>query len=274
MTSTTAAVVWSRATAGLAFRPDRSTWAAIASYALLVGVIALAFQVFTTDRVAANFITYGIVGIAGVGVAFPVFYTVAVRGRPLSDLGLTTRYLLPSLLLGGVLGWDTWRNTVATLEGTGSAAAVPLAAMALAVGLFEAIFFRGWLLLRFEAAFGLVPAVLLSALCYSAYHVGYGMGGGEMLYLFGFGVVFGAMFRLTRSILVLWPFYTPMGGFYTTFKDGLVLPFEATYGFALVLGLMGATIALAMLWRARKSRPLQQPPHAVTLPSGVPVPRG
>jgi hypothetical protein len=28
----------------------------------------------------------------------------------------------------------------------------------------EAVFFRGWLLLRFEAAFGLVPGLLLSAL--------------------------------------------------------------------------------------------------------------
>jgi membrane protease YdiL (CAAX protease family) len=40
-------------------------------------------------------------------------------------------------------------------------------------------FFRGWLLLRFEAAFGLVPGLLLSALCYSAYHIAYGMSTGE-----------------------------------------------------------------------------------------------
>jgi uncharacterized protein len=246
-----AAGAWHRAAAGLAVRPDRSTFVAVASYFAVVATIAVAFQVFTTDLVAANFITYGVIGIAGLGVAFPVFYTVVVRHRPLEDVGLTTRYLLPSLLLGAVLGWDTWRNTVATLDGAASAAAVPLMIMALAVGFFEAIFFRGWLLMRFEAAFGLVPGLLLSATCYSAYHIAYGMSGGEMFYLFGFGVVFGAMFRLTKNIFVLWPFYTPMGGFYTTFKDGLVLPFEASYGFALVLALMGgAVFAGAWLRRA------------------------
>jgi hypothetical protein len=66
--------------------------------------------------------------------------------------------------------------------------------------------------------------------------------------------VFGAMFRLTKNVLVLWPFYTPMGGFYTTFKDGLVLPFEATYGFVVVLMLMGLAIAAgSMMLRREKA---------------------
>jgi membrane protease YdiL (CAAX protease family) len=251
-TAAVGGVAWRSAAAGLAARPDRDTVVAFVSYLAVVGTIFLAFQVFTTDRVAANFITYGIVGLAGLGVAFPVLYTVLVRRKPLADLGLTTRYLVPSLLLGAVLGWDTWRNTVATLEGAMSVAAVPLMTMALVVGLFEAVFFRGWLLLRFEAAFGLVPGLLLSALCYSAYHVAYGMSTGEMLYLLGFGIVFGAMFRLTRNVLVLWPLYTPMGGFYTTFKDGLVLPFEATYGFVVVLALMGAAVAAGSIVQRRQ----------------------
>lgn len=251
-TATVGAIAWRRASAGLAVRPDRDTIVAFVSYLAVVATIYVAFQVFTTERVAANFITYGIVGLAGLGVAFPVFYTALVRRRPLRDLGLTTRYLVPSLLLGAVLGWDTWRNTVVTLEGAASMAAVPLMTMALVVGFFEAVFFRGWLLLRFEAAFGLVPGLLLSALCYSAYHIAYGMSTGEMLYLLGFGIVFGAMFRLTKNVLVLWPFYTPMGGFYTTFKDGLVLPFEATYGFVVVLMLMGVAIAAGSMMLRRK----------------------
>jgi membrane protease YdiL (CAAX protease family) len=119
---------------------------------------------------------------------------------------------------------------------------VPLAAMVLAVGLFEAIFFRGWLQLRFEAAFGLVPGLLLGALCYSLYHVGYGMDPDELLFLFGLGLVFGAFFRLTKSIFVLWPLYTPLGGLYTNISEGLSLPLEATYGFLITIGFMIAII--------------------------------
>lgn len=230
---------------GVRFRPDRDTAVALASYALVVATLYLAFQVFTTTRVAANFITFGIVGLVGFGVALPVLYTVFVRRRPLRDLGLTTRLLLPSLVLGLVLGADTYLNTLAKLGFAFTREHVALASMTLAVGLFEAVFFRGWLQLRFEAAFGIVPGLLGSALCYSLYHVGYGMAPGEMLFLFGYGLVFGAMFRLTRNVFVLWPFYTPVGGFYANVQGGLALPFEATYGFVIVVALMAAVIGFA-----------------------------
>jgi membrane protease YdiL (CAAX protease family) len=178
---------------------------------------------------------------------------VLVRHRPLNDLGLTLRHLLPSLVLSLFLGWDTYRETLATLGVTWGREHVPLVTMVVAVGLFEAVFFRGWLQLRFEEAFGVVPGVILGALCYSLYHVGYGMVRGEMLFLFGLGLVFAAVFRLTRNVIVLWPFYTPVGGLYTNLSEGLTLPFDATYGFVLTLGLMVAVIVVAgVLYRRRQ----------------------
>jgi membrane protease YdiL (CAAX protease family) len=185
-------------------------------------------------------------------VALPVLYTVLVRGRSLADVGLTMRHLLPSLILGLLLGWDTYRNTLATLDAVWTREALPLVVMALAVGLFEAIFFRGWLQLRFEEAFGVVPGVVLGALCYSLYHVGYGMSWNEMLFLFGLGLVFAAVFRLTKNVAVLWPFYTPIGGLYTNLTEGLTMPFEATYGFLLTLGLMLAAIVAGILVRRKR----------------------
>lgn len=131
---------------------------------------------------------------------------------------------------------------------------VPLVTMALAVGLFEAIFFRGWLQLRFEVAFGLVLGLLLGALCYSLYHIGYGMPVEELLFLFGLGLTIGAFFRLTKSVFVLWPFYTPIGGLYTNLTEGLTLPFEATYGFLLTMGLMVGIIILANVLHKRETQ--------------------
>jgi membrane protease YdiL (CAAX protease family) len=210
--------------------------------------------VFTTARVAANFITFGPVTLAGLGVALPVLYTVLVRRRSVADLGLTTRQLLPSLALGLLLGWDTYRNTIGPLGMAWTRELVPLVAMALAVGLFEAIFFRGWLQLRFEEAFGLVPGLVLGAVCYSLYHVGYGMSGEEMLFLFGLGLSFGAFFRLTKNVFVLWPFYTPVGSIFTNLREGLTLPFEATYGFLLTIGLMVGIIVWASIYHTKEQR--------------------
>jgi len=41
--------------------------------------------------------------------------------------------------------------------------------------------------------------------------------------------------------------FTWVGGLYSNLVDGLVLPFEATYGFVIVLAMMMASIVLA--WR-------------------------
>jgi membrane protease YdiL (CAAX protease family) len=231
--------------------PNRDTLVALGSYVLVVAGLYTAFQVFTTEHVALNFITFGPISLAGLGVALPLLYTVLVRHRPLSDVGLTTHYLLPSMALGVLLGLDTYRGTLATLDMTWGRELVPLVTMALAVGLFEAIFFRGWLQLRFEESFGLLPGLVLGALCYSLYHVGYGMSPQEMLFLFGLGLMFGAVFRLTKNIAILWPFFTPVGGLYTNLSDGLTLPFEATYGFLLTLGVMAALIVVASTLRRR-----------------------
>jgi membrane protease YdiL (CAAX protease family) len=238
------------------WRPNRDTLAALISYILVVGGLFTAFQVFTTEQVAANFITFGPVTLAGLGVVLPVLYTVLVRRRPLADLGLTTHQLVPSLVLGLLLGWDTYRNTIAAQSVTWTRDMVPLVTMAITVGLFEAIFFRGWLQLRFEEAFGMVPGVILGALCYGLYHIGYGMTWNEMLFLFGLGLVFAVVFRLTKNVAVLWPFYTPLGGLYSNLSDGLILPFEATYGFVLTLGLMVAVIVVAarLLTKAQPAR--------------------
>jgi len=229
-------------------QPNVDTLVAFGSYVLVVAGLYVAFQVFTTERVAANFITFGPVTLAGLGVALPAFYTALGRRRPLSDLGLTVRGLLPSLVLSLLLGWDTYNNTLAGLDVGWTRMQIPLVVMSLVVGLFEAVFFRGWLQLRFEEAFGLVPGLILGAACYSLYHVGYGMTGDEILFLFGLGLVFGGIFRLTKNVFALWPFYTPVGGLYTNLREGLTMPFEATYGFLLTLGLMvGVTVLAARL---------------------------
>ena len=94
---------------------------------------------------AANFITYGPITLALLGVGVPAFYMTLFRRRSLVDLGITWHQIIPSLILGFLLGWDTYRETLGTLGWQLTRATVPLVAMSLAVGIFEAIFFRGWL---------------------------------------------------------------------------------------------------------------------------------
>jgi uncharacterized protein len=56
-----------------------------------------------------------------------------------------------------------------------------------------------------------VGGVGAAAGLYALYHVGYGMGPKEMVFLFGLGVVYGVAYACVSNILVLWPLLLPMG---------------------------------------------------------------
>ena len=112
---------------------------------------------------------------------------------------------------------------------------------------FEALFWRGWVLLRLEEAFRILPAILLGSVLYAAYHISYGMPLSEMTFLFFIGGMYAIAFRLTKNIFILWPIFQPMGQLVTLVKDGLDLPFLASLGFLEVLIVM-----LVMVWLAGK----------------------
>jgi uncharacterized protein len=131
---------------------------------------------------------------------------------------------------------------------------VPLLVMSLTVGAFEAIFFRGFVQGRLEHSFGTVPGVVGAAALYALYHVGYGMGGGELGFLFGLGVVYAIAYRLVENVLVLWPLLTPIGAFFNNLEAGdIALPWASIAGFANILALMSVVLWLAFRHQRRTS---------------------
>jgi membrane protease YdiL (CAAX protease family) len=215
------------------------------------------------DNVALSFILYGPIALLLLGVILPISYNSIVKKRPLSTTGIKKEYWLPSLALGGALGIITYLDTLGTIELPSFRELLPLVMMALTVGLFEAVFFRGWIQLRFEKAFGAIPAIIIGAMFYSLYHIGYGMTVEEMWFLFFLGISFAFAFRVTKNILVLWPFYTWLGGLYTNISEGLRIPFESTYGFVNVLAWMIIFPAILYFkkFRSNKQYPYQVNTH-------------
>jgi uncharacterized protein len=214
---------------------------------LYIGVVAalyLAFQVFSTERTLGLFLCYA-VGLI-VGVVGPVIYTVWMRRRPLADLGLTTKNWRQAVGLGLVLGAIQFFLTLYGYALPAPIDWVPLLSMSLMVGLFEAIFFRGFIQTRLSASFGPIPGVLAAALLYALYHVGYGMGLGEMAFLFALGLVYGIAYACVKNVLVLWPVLIPLGSFYNNLQSGSIeLPWASIAGFVDVMAIMFAAIWLA-----------------------------
>lgn len=210
----------------------------------VIGGLWLAFRVFTTQKVALNFITFGPVTLLGIGIVLPVLWRVR-RDHSLDELGITKRRAAVSLILGLLLSGIQYTQTLANAKLSSIEKMIPLVTMAITVGLFEAAFFRGWVQLRIEKALGILLGILIGAGIYALYHIGYGMEPGEIVFLFLIGLIYAAVFRLTKNILIIWPFLTPMGGLFNNIKEGPTLPFEATYGFVLVLAAMILCVILS-----------------------------
>jgi len=116
---------------------------------------------------------------------------------------------------------------------------LPLVTLALAIGFFEAVFWCGWVLLWLVKSFG----------------IGYAMDLSEMVFLFFIGIMFAVVFLITRSVLILWPVFQPMGQLITLIQDKLTLPFLAVLGFVDVLSVMVVLVYLAARYQRKRGAP-------------------
>jgi len=235
------------------WKPSKDLIAVAVSWLLVVGALYTATNIVgsTVWGGIAYFLLYAVLAAALCGVGIPLLWTAVVCKRPVSDLGLTTRWLGLSILLQVVFAALQFLPTLArtTLPALGTL--IPLLALALTIGFFEAVFWRGWVLLRLEEAFGFIPALILGSALYAAYHIGYGMPTGEMVFMFFIGILYAVTFRLTKNVFILWPFFQPMGQLVTLLRDGLILPLPATIGFVEALILMIVLVWLAARYQKK-----------------------
>jgi CAAX protease family protein len=222
--------------------------------AFFVAVVALfkvAFGLFGPGQVAGLFVFFGL-GML-VGVIGPLVYAIWIRHRSLSSIGIGLHNIRSTAALAILFGAVQFSVTLWGYQLPTPVDWIPLLLMSLTVGFFEAVFFRGFVQGTLERSFGVAPAVLAAAALYALYHVGYGMGLSDMLFLFGLGVVYTVAYRITANVLAIWPLLTPLGGFFSQLKAGGMtglLPWISMLGFADVL----AVIAVAIWLTARHER--------------------
>lgn len=217
------------------FKPDRSLIVVAISYVAVVGFLSMATYVATPSHGMYYFLFYAVACAGIAGIATPFLWTRFIEKKPLASLGITTKRIWWSLLIQFIGVLFIQGELVRTIKGQPWERIVPLVALSLAIGFFEAVFWRGWLFQKLASAFGIIPGMLVGSALYASFHIGYGMSLSEMIFLFFIGLLFCAIFMLTRNIFVLWPFFQPMGQLITVAKEGLELPLIATLGFVEVL---------------------------------------
>lgn len=236
----------------LKWKPTSDLWAVAFSYLLVVAGLYTA-TVLVGQEIAGGMAYFGLYAILTAtifGLGIPIYWTVRVQRRPMDSLGITTKNWRISLGLQVGLAAVQFVGTLWRQELPPWSELLPLISLSLAIGFFEAVFWRGWVLQRLDEAFGMLPAIGIGSALYAAYHIGYAMPLNEMVFLFFIGLLYSTAFMLTRNILILWPLFQPMGQLSTLITDNLRLPTLASLGFIEVLALMFALVWLG--WRTHR----------------------
>jgi uncharacterized protein len=212
-------------------------WVMALLYVAVVASMRLAFVVFGTDYVVGLFLCFA--GALLLGVVGPIIYTVWTMSGSLADLGFRREDIKTTIMLAGVFAAVQFAITLWGYELPAAVDWVPLLIMALVVGVFEAVFFRGFIQNRLEA------------------HFGTNWGVGDMAFLTGLGITYAVAFTLTRNLLVLWPLLTPLGSFFAQLEGGEIeLPWASILGFADVAMLMAGAVWIAHRHEVkRRTRP-------------------
>lgn len=220
------------------WNPNKDLIAVAISWLLVVAGLSMATFIITGQKGGLYFLIYAVLTALLFGIGIPVAWMVFVRKQSTTSLGITKKNLSLSLGIQLILSIILYILALSKTTFPAFNYLMPLITLTLAIGFFEAVFWRGWVLLRLEEAFGLIPALILSSVLYAAYHIGYGMPLSEMIFLFFIGLLFAVVFRITKNVFILWPVFQPMGQLITLMKESLPLPLIAAVGFTEVLAVM------------------------------------
>lgn len=190
----------------------RHTWVAVAT-GLLVFVLSSSLLLFEENSQIAHLIIYVLMW-AVCGFAVPWVYALFVERSTPASMGLTRKRLVLSLILNVVLG--SFFLLLMITEGDASAIDLVVFGRGTFVlmigGLFELFLFYGFIHLRLEKAFGIIPAILITSAIYVSWHTGTQLPMeadplAAIWKLFLVGVMYQSVFSITRNLLAIYPFF-------------------------------------------------------------------
>lgn len=195
-------------------------------------------------------------GILVFGTLVPAWAVLHQRREGLEGLGITRSHLRISLLVSALLG----AGSVYQLFAVASELGVPVLPHLLGnlVVLWEPLFVFGWLFLRWERAFGWLPAILLIGVGFALQHVG-SVPLPVAIGFAAFAMAFGIVFALVRNLLVLWPLFYPIGSGIGTLQSGLVFDWADVASGTVLLAVQVALLAGVLRWAVRSPRAASGP---------------
>ena len=193
------------------FNFTKETAVAFAAGAVMItlSLLMLPFMGASLFDKIASFVLRDLLMIFGLGVVFVSPY-VERNKHGVKAIGFTGKKTALSLLLNvlfaaGLLAMFLKEGRP---QGILEVRNLYAAAYILVAGIFEMAFIYGYLRAYFEKAFGIVPAILLTAAFYSFHYAGFQP---EFMHLFFVGLMYSAVYYITQNLLIVFPFFWSVG---------------------------------------------------------------
>ncbi len=175
---------------------------------LTMVLLSIAMIFFNSE--VSNICLRDILMILLLGFFTPIYYLLVVKKKKLSVLGIHKSKLIVSLAINvsagiSLLVMFIYKNTEEIVLNVNSFYAI---IYILAAGIFEMVFIYGFLRYEFERAFGILPAIFITAIFYSLHHAGFQP---EFTKLFFVGVIYVTVFYFTHNIFSIFPFFWSVG---------------------------------------------------------------
>ena len=175
---------------------------------LIMVLLSIAMTLFNNE--ISNIILRDILMILFLGFFTPIYYILIIKKKTLSAFGIHKKKLTTSLAINmitaiSLLAMFISKNTEDIVFDKNSFYAITYILVA---GIFEMIFIYGFLRYEFERAFGILPAILVTAIFYSLHHAGFQP---EFTKLFFVGIMYVTVFYFTQNIFSIFPFFWGVG---------------------------------------------------------------
>jgi hypothetical protein len=190
----------------------------------------------------ARMVVFVILGTLLLDMVFPAWYVLRVRRDPLTELGITANRWWVALITSAVLCLMLPPGFKQAVASHPEVSVVPHLIYN-GIILWEPFFVFGWLQLRFERAFGIIPGIVLSAIGIAAYHLGtFPISGVVAMVVFGF--VDAIAFRISRNLLSMFPFTWALASGIGTLQGGLAFGWDLVALYSIVLAIQVTAIAI------------------------------
>jgi len=194
------------------WQPSRETLVALVAGVVVLGLSAAMLPLENWPWVKIAIRDVGQIFL--VGILFPLAY-IQRSDKDWAEFGFSLKkwpvFLLINLVFGAVLFFLFLSESPPAADFRLNAPTIWSAAYVMLALCFELVFFYAFLRTLFERAFGIVPAIILTALFYAFHHMGFQPEYGKLVFV---GLLYATTYRLGNSALLIFPFFLGVGGTY------------------------------------------------------------